>query len=251
MTTIHYLVTNNHSKMQPLLIPGQNNSYKTSTSYDPFTNLCDVPRVPTIPNQDIIKFLLPPLQLTSVNQSFESKKKSPKKNKCAKYPKFNMTVASPAKRKQRSGPSCNYCRVKKTKCDAEVTVLLQDRSIVKAINEKLYHILTREEQKDILAKISKQHTLSEETLTACEEGSVDVVKQLDKIIMLDPCSCCCKIRNRVEIDEDAEFSGDCTFANGLTRKDITAFSNILQCCPDKKSIEELDIYDYEKAGYIL
>lgn len=251
MTTIHYLVTNNHSRMQPLLIPGQNNSYQTSPAYDPFTSLCDVPRIPTIPNKDVMKFLLPPLQLGPISQQYDSRKSIPKKNKCTKPPKYSITMTSPVKRKQRSGPSCDYCRVKKTKCDADVTVLLQDRSIVKAVNDKLYHVLTRDEQDEVLSKIAKQHEISPEVLTACEEGSVQVVKQLDKIIVLDPCSCCCKIRNRVEIDEDAEFSGDCTFANGLTRKDITTFSNILQCCDEKTSINDLDIYDYEKAGYIL
>ncbi|CAB4254369.1 similar to Saccharomyces cerevisiae YGL162W SUT1 Transcription factor of the Zn[II]2Cys6 family involved in sterol uptake [Maudiozyma barnettii] len=246
MTTIHYIVKNTHKPMHPLLIPGQDNSYLPQTKYDPFEDYSDIPRISVKPNEEIIS-LLPPIDTMRLNEASLAKSGSKKKRKLS----YNNTLYTmPSKRKQRLWPSCNYCRVKKTRCDAEVTILYQDKSIIKTINDKLFYILNEQEQECMIKMISDTVGISEQVMNRIEESTSCIIKQIDKIILLEPCSCCCKIRNRVERDTNAEFTGDCTFSSGLTRKDITIFANVLQHCSEKTCITDLTIFDYQQAEYI-
>ncbi|SMN19087.1 similar to Saccharomyces cerevisiae YGL162W SUT1 Transcription factor of the Zn[II]2Cys6 family involved in sterol uptake [Maudiozyma saulgeensis] len=247
MTAINYVVKNAHKPMHPLLIPGRDNSYLPQTKYDPFNDSSDIPRVSIMSNTDIIH-LLPPIDTMKLNEAALAKTVSKKKRKLS----YNNTLYSmPSKRKQRSGPSCNHCRAKKTRCDAEITVLYQDKSIIKAVNDKLFYILNEEEQEYMITMISKKVGISGEVMDLIEESSSYIIKQIDKIILLEPCTCCCKIRNRVDIDVNAEFTGDCTFSSGLTRKDITTFANVMRRCPKKTFITDLTLFDYQEAEYII
>lgn len=243
-----YVVKNVHKPMHPLLIPSKDSSYLPQTKYDPFADRSDVPRISVFPNEEIIS-LLPPIGTIQLND-MSVVYAAPSKKRKMSYKKqvYDMPVA---KRKQRSGPSCNYCRVKKTRCDADVTILYQNKSVTRSLNDMLFHILSKTEKDEAIKMIIREVGISPEVLAIIDYSTSCIIKQIDKIILLEPCSCCCKIRNRVETDITAEFIGDCSFSNGMTRKDITTFTNVFQACPDKKNIMGLTIYDYEKAGYII
>ncbi|KAG0672525.1 hypothetical protein C6P45_001989 [Maudiozyma exigua] len=246
--TSAYVVKNAHKPMHPLLIPTSDSSYLPQTKYDPFEDRSEVPRISVFPNEEVIS-LLPPIETIQLNDvAIVDAAPSKKRKMSCNTQMYGMPII---KRKQRSGPSCNYCRVKKTRCDAAVTVLYQDKSVTRSLNDMLFHILSKNEKEETIKMITKEVGISADVLTTIEDSTSCIVKQIDKIILLEPCSCCCKIRNRVETDVTAEFTGDCTFSNGMTRKDITTFTNIFQACPEKKNIMKLTIFDYEKAGYII
>lgn len=118
------------------------------------------------------------------------------------------------KRRQRTGPSCDSCRVRKVKCDAEI-VILKDLKNSGSISPNGYRVIERFEPKD--------YSLTEKALEQiyrefyggapdAETSSHMFIKTATKLIRFKSCTAC-KMRN-----------GKCHFSKGFTRADIMKFN---------------------------
>lgn len=165
-------------------------------------------------------------------------------------------------KRQRIGPSCDGCRLKKIKCDAKIEIILQDESIVPLVSDKLHHIFTKEEILENLDTMFKDVDMPKELYednTNDEDGedvwekTPTLIKHIDKIIMFKPCTSCRKRRssqgNHHQDDEctNNKKSG-CIFSKGFTRADINVFSKISSRVKNK-SMYDMDILDYRNAGF--
>ena len=65
----------------------------------------------------------------------------PPKKYSSRYYRKLAEQGNPSKR-QRVGPSCDKCRIKKIKCNASIDVVLKDPRVVGMFNEHLHYILT-------------------------------------------------------------------------------------------------------------
>ncbi|QLQ79234.1 hypothetical protein HG537_0B05810 [Torulaspora globosa] len=158
-------------------------------------------------------------------------------------------------KRQRIGPSCDGCRLKKIKCDASIEILLQDESIIPLFAKKLHHVFTRQEvvnhSETLFKKLGLPESILEETAqdAADEEQNSAVVrkpvliKHIDKIVLFRCCSSCRKRRMSNGQSHDC-----CVFSKGFTRADINVFSKITSKVPGK-SMAEMDIVDYRNAGF--
>lgn len=170
------------------------------------------------------------------------------------------SLGSNAKR-QRIGPSCDGCRLKKIKCDARIEILLQDESIVPLVSDKLHHIFTKEETLENLDTMFKNVDMPKELYeenTSDEDGDAwektpTLIKHIDKIIMFKPCTSCRKRRSsQGNHNQDEECTNNrnagCIFSKGFTRADINVFSKISSRVTSK-SMYDMDILDYRNAGF--
>lgn len=173
------------------------------------------------------------------------------------------TVSSNAKR-QRIGPSCDGCRLKKIKCDATIDILLQDESITSLFSEKLHHIFTKGEISENLDTVFKNLDLPKELFEeATTSGDVPtetfdtassslrepiLIKHIDKIILFKPCNSCRKRRSSNNSHNSHSDKNCCIFSKGFTRADINVFSKISSRVKDKSMIE-MDLSDYRDAGF--
>lgn len=152
-------------------------------------------------------------------------------------------------KRQRIGPSCDGCRLKKIKCDASIEILLQDEVVVPLVSSKLHHVLTRGEIAEHSAALLKNLGLPECLLNdQSTEGETEaqeqqVIKHIDKIVLFKPCGSCRKRRS-----SNGSYHDCCVFSKGFTRADINVFSKIAARVPGK-AVSEMDVDDYRNAGF--
>lgn len=170
-----------------------------------------------------------------VNDPQEQSLKMEKKTSSA--PPISNSLNS---KRQRIGPSCDGCRLKKIKCDAKIEILLQDESIIPLVSNSLHHIFTHEEIIQNLDTLFQNVQLPSSVLQKNPPDKSIVIKHIDKIIHFRPCSSCCK--------RNTGSKNCCEFSKGFTRADINVFSKI-KTRLKKESIYEMEIFDYKNAGF--
>lgn len=150
------------------------------------------------------------------------------------------------KKRQRIGPSCDSCRSKKVRCDARIEILCQSESVVNLISDKLHYKFKENEVSDICENFLHNDELTKEILD--KENSIELIKHLDKIVLLHPCTTCSKLKNKKKYILHNNLHHSCSFSKGLTRADINIFSRISKMT-NKKRISEMTIVDYANAGF--
>lgn len=105
-------------------------------------------------------------------------------------PGYSEPISVAAKRRQRLGPSCDSCRSRKVKCNAEITVLSKD------ITSKDFEIFNLEQ----VSKLNNSETV-------IHDGLFYVVSN-GKLIRFRSCKSC-KMKRL-----------DCCFSSGFTKEDI-------------------------------
>jgi len=180
------------------------------------------------------------------------------------------TTNSQTSKRQRVGPSCDKCRLKKIKCDAHIEVLIQDESVLTFATELLHYALTRDDVIRHRITLESQFHIESDTLDTFLKqsfenynpnagnkqfiNSISIIKHIDKLILFKPCLSCCKKKYPVIITEFGtpnpfkEFLNCCTFSKGFTRADINIFSRINKRISGK-SIYEMNANDYKNSGF--
>lgn len=169
-------------------------------------------------------------------------------------------------KRQRAGPSCDGCRLKKIKCDAHVEVLYQGPSVTRLGSDKLHQVVSREQ---VLA-----HLPLDIPASLCQDGNGEesglLIKHIDKIILFRPCTSCAKRRASIgELQDHAPASpldehsgrhvthvtdagsvssGACVFSKGFTRADINVFAKITKRV-GQRPVQEMTLQDYRNAGF--
>ncbi|CDF90951.1 ZYBA0S09-01420g1_1 [Zygosaccharomyces bailii CLIB 213] len=169
-------------------------------------------------------------------------------------------------KRQRTGPSCDGCRLKKIKCDAHVEVLYQGPSVTRLGSDKLRQVVSREQ---VLA-----HLPLDIPPSLCQDGNGEesglLIKHIDKIILFRPCTSCAKRRASIgELQDHAPASpldehsghhvthvtdagsvssGACVFSKGFTRADINVFAKITKRV-GQRPVQEMTLQDYRNAGF--
>lgn len=161
--------------------------------------------------------------------------------------KKNTTALNTVKR-QRIGPSCDGCRLKKIKCDASIEILLQDESIITSFSSELHHVFSRQEILDhsntLFEKLGLPESILEETADDdTTEKKPILIKHIDKIVLFKPCTSCRKRRA-----SNGQSNDCCVFSKGFTRADINVFSKISSRVQGKM-MAQMDITDYRNAGF--
>lgn len=159
-------------------------------------------------------------------------------------PKTERKQAASSKR-QRIGPSCDGCRLKKIKCDAKIEIFMQDESIIPLVSNNLHHIFTKEEIRENMNTLFQNVQLPSDLLESDDSSPNQsiLIKHIDKIIHFQQCSSCRKKKNSSSPSHCC-----CEFSKGFTRADINVFSKI-KARLKKDSIYEMDITDYKNAGF--
>lgn len=161
----------------------------------------------------------------------------------------NNTNSATASKRQRIGPSCDTCRLKKTKCNAKIEIILFDTDFLNkssklnnVLNSNLLHYqLNLNDINNLInyfSSIENNNTTNIiliEKLNNLKENE-KLIKHLDKLILFTPCSSCVK--------RNLNINCICNFSKGFTRSDINAFKKMLKKSINKKSIYQLDINDY-------
>lgn len=188
-------------------------------------------------------------------------------------------------KRQRVGPSCDKCRVKKIKCDAQSDIVVQNAEVVGLFSPLLHYEFTTDEvlnaDSEINQFLRKRNLLKNKYLIGLKDSlskshnvtNRTLVKHIDKIIVFQPCSSCQKKKNNllltanstpIEIRQNPKFQKthellishcNCTFSKGFTRGDISIFTKINYHQKKGKSIgnmleeEEPSIYKMTTADY--
>ncbi|SMN18541.1 similar to Saccharomyces cerevisiae YGL162W SUT1 Transcription factor of the Zn[II]2Cys6 family involved in sterol uptake [Maudiozyma saulgeensis] len=182
----------------------------------------------------------------------------------------STTTNSQTSKRQRVGPSCDKCRLKKIKCDAHIEVLVQDESVLTFATDLLHYALTRDDVIRHRTVLESQFHIGNDTLDSFLKQSFDnynphagnkqfinylsIIKHIDKLILFKPCLSCCKKKHSAIItgfvtpNPYTEFLNCCTFSKGFTRADINIFSRISKNI-NGKTIYEMNTNDYKNAGF--
>lgn len=105
----------------------------------------------------------------------------------------DISLIPPRKRRQRLGPSCDSCRSRKVKCNADITVLLKkftEEDCTKFVTSHLLPALIKNQNVDI-------------------GNNTSIIISNDKLIRFQQCNSC-TIKNI-----------KCCFSNGFTKEDIS------------------------------
>ncbi|CAR28479.1 hypothetical protein ZYGR_0S01100 [Zygosaccharomyces rouxii] len=152
---------------------------------------------------------------------------------------------SNSSKRQRVGPSCDGCRLKKIKCDAHVEIVLQDPRVVSQISNKLHQVVSRDQVSQMDLKVDISNIPMDSVL----------VKHIDKIVMFKPCTSCNKRRASLDGSQgpldgrnDNVTGGVCVFSKGFTRADINVFVKICKKVGGKP-VQEMTVEDYHEAGF--
>ncbi|CAK7916260.1 hypothetical protein CAAN1_26S00298 [[Candida] anglica] len=109
----------------------------------------------------------------------------------------DTTLVAKKKRRQRSGPSCDSCRQRKVKCDAEIRVISTDSTQFHDLCEMEFH-LSQEEISNLITN-GKPYSL----------GNMNqLIVQNQKLVKFKSCKSC----------ENKQLS--CCFSKGFTKEDI-------------------------------
>lgn len=147
-----------------------------------------------------------------------------------------LEMNSPCKyKRQRAGPSCDICRVKKIKCDATIVVLYQDTTVLHLYNSQLHSkISVLELGTEILDQFP--HDIRQ----CLESNELELLKHLDKLIAFKACTSCSKRKNC-----------ECLFSKGFTRADINVFMYLCAKVGNRSSIDQFNLDDYRKCFHLL
>ncbi|CAI1986406.1 hypothetical protein SEUBUCD646_0G01160 [Saccharomyces eubayanus] len=163
----------------------------------------------------------------------------------------NSTISSTAStgsnsKRQRSGPSCDKCRLKKIKCNAKIEILLQDDSMIPLISDKLRYILTPNDIQLHKGTLLQNITLPDDVIEGT--SSRKLIKHIDKLVLLTPCLPCTK-KKHAHSSSSSTFSKNvnCTFSKGFTRADINVSSKISSKFKDK-TIYDITYDDYKTTN---
>ncbi|CAI4062678.1 hypothetical protein SUVZ_07G0910 [Saccharomyces uvarum] len=163
----------------------------------------------------------------------------------------NSTISSTAStgsnsKRQRSGPSCDKCRLKKIKCNAKIEILLQDDSMIPLISDKLRYVLTPNDIQLHKGTLLQNITLPDDVIEGT--SSRKLIKHIDKLVLLTPCLSCTKKRHG-HSSSSSTFSRNvnCTFSKGFTRADINVASKISSKFKDK-TIYDITYDDYKTTN---
>lgn len=180
----------------------------------------------------------------------------------SKYYKKLAEQGASSKKRQRIGPSCDKCRLKKIKCNASIEIILRDSRIVGMFNEHLHYTLTDQDiemfnknwshlfgvklpyticnipipkssnksndsafpsSSSSSPSPSPPSTTSDNNSKTTQEPEYQVVvKHLDKLIIFQSCTSCNK--RKYKNSESGPMS--CKFARGFSRPDINQFNKI-------------------------
>ncbi|CCH61892.1 hypothetical protein TBLA_0F03550 [Henningerozyma blattae CBS 6284] len=193
-----------------------------------------------------------PRQVQSYNTSPRLVSKSYRKNSLpTNASATNSATSHTLSKRQRIGPSCDNCRLKKTKCNAKVELILLDSNLLiknsnlnlilnSSIN--LHYTLSPQDLKnlkDFVIYSNDLNYLSILNKISNLDTDTQVIKHLDKLLIFTPCSNCCKKNNH-----------NCLFSKGFTRADINTFNKLLNLPENKgKSIYDLNLNDYQHSHY--
>ncbi|CAI4039123.1 hypothetical protein SMKI_07G0940 [Saccharomyces mikatae IFO 1815] len=150
------------------------------------------------------------------------------------------TSTSSNSKRQRSGPSCDKCRLKKIKCNAKIEILLQDYSIMPLISDKLRYILTPDDIQLYRGTLLQNVAIPDDVIEGT--SSRKLIKHIDKLVLLTPCLPC--IKKKHSASSNPIKSDNCTFSKGFTRADISISSKISLKFKDK-TIYDITYDDYE------
>lgn len=150
-------------------------------------------------------------------------------------------------KRQRSGPSCDKCRMKKIKCNADVRILYQSSKLLKI--EFLHFQIS---SIDELIKLCSKYNIdySKKLADTDIENLINIgkiIKHFDKIIFFKSCTSCSK-KNKNLINK--QNTQQCSFSKGFTRQDINTLAKILRNPNNnlqKKNIDELTSNDFFKT----
>ncbi|EDO17790.1 hypothetical protein Kpol_541p33 [Vanderwaltozyma polyspora DSM 70294] len=151
----------------------------------------------------------------------------------------NVEPIRPPSKRQRIGPSCDGCRLKKIKCNASIETLYQDRSVIPMFSNLLHHKLGDTE----IQYLVNDPQIRLRFPSNYDKASCSIVKHIDKIMFFKPCTSCIKRKNTFH---------DCLFSKGFTRIDINIFNKInnslLKNGQKEKTIFEVTVDDYRNTN---
>ncbi|CCH59836.1 hypothetical protein TBLA_0C00140 [Henningerozyma blattae CBS 6284] len=95
-------------------------------------------------------------------------------------------------KRQRTGPSCDKCRLKKIKCNAVIDILIQDEKMIPMISKYLHHILNKFEFLKLKESFPALNDLDIDDDVWLPTNQILIIKHIDKLILFKPCLSCCK-----------------------------------------------------------
>lgn len=171
---------------------------------------------------------------------------------------------TPNAKRQRIGPSCDKCRLKKIKCNAKVEIILQDDRIIPLISEKLHYCLMKNDVLNNLPLLVNQLNVPQDVINLLQiNNQLRLIKHIDKLILFQPCNSCIKrkaaasTQNYSTTDNGATKNPTlpsfddtlfCTFSKGFTRADINIFGKISMRLKGR-AIKDMTYSDYRRAGF--
>ncbi|EHN02493.1 Sut1p [Saccharomyces cerevisiae x Saccharomyces kudriavzevii VIN7] len=151
----------------------------------------------------------------------------------------STTSSGSISKRQRTGPSCDKCRLKKIKCNAKIEILLQDDTIMPLISNKLRYVLTPNDIQRYRGTLLQNIAIPDDIVEGT--SSRKLIKHIDKLVLLTPCLPCAKKKHS---SSDFSRSFNCTFSKGFTRADISTSSKISLKLKDK-TIYDMTYEDYK------
>ncbi|AJS03624.1 BDM_1a_G0018950.mRNA.1.CDS.1 [Saccharomyces cerevisiae] len=157
----------------------------------------------------------------------------------------SATSTSSISKRQRSGPSCDKCRLKKIKCNAKIEILLQDDTIMPMISNKLRYVLTPDDIRLYRGTLLRNIAIPDDVIEGT--GSCKLIKHIDKLVLLTPCLPCIK-KKHSSSSTNFPKNDKCTFSKGFTRADINISSKISLKFKDK-TIYDITYDDYKSIDF--
>ena len=157
----------------------------------------------------------------------------------------STTSTSSISKRQRSGPSCDKCRLKKIKCNAKIEILLQDDTIIPLISNKLRYVLTPNDILLYRGTLLQNIAIPDDVIEGT--SSRKLIKHIDKLVLLTPCLPCIK-KKHSSSSTNFQKSNNCTFSKGFTRADINISSKISLKFKDK-TIYDITYDDYKSTNF--
>ncbi|SCU90824.1 LADA_0F06612g1_1 [Lachancea dasiensis] len=200
----------------------------------------------------------------------------------AAAPAAPATPAPRASKRQRAGPSCDTCRLKKIKCDARIQTLWQHETLIMFNGnrqESLHVILTADDAQAVLelhqrhvgsaggaggeASDDKTEPTSPQSPSSSSswasyvqavlreqagpkrDSAEELVRHVDKLILFQPCASCTKAIRPVS----RESGGSSPVAKSPSAAALPA--NTLGCCSFAKGYTRADITLFSRLGQKL
>lgn len=147
-------------------------------------------------------------------------------------------AAAAKSKRQRVGPSCDVCRVRKIKCDATIRIVHQAESLVSLISDSLHAVLSAQDLELLPKYLADRVPLDLLSQVKDPADKTQLVKHVDKLVVFKPCRSCHKKHNAA-----------CQFSKGLTRADINIFNRLEKKTGKRAALKDYTYHDYRAAGY--